>query len=67
MLGPAAIIAPEVSVPPYWICVMKRWADTGSTPPANGVMVSATALPVGLRTVSIELGADVVNREIPTI
>ena len=39
------------------ICVITRWADTGRVPPARGVMVSAAALPAGLRTVSTELTA----------
>ena len=34
---------------------MTRWADTGSVPPATGVIVNAAALLAGLRTVNIEL------------
>ena len=39
----------------YPICVITRGADTGRVPPAKGVIVSAAALPAGLRTVKIEL------------
>ena len=47
--------------------VITRCADTGRVPPARGVMVSAAALPAGLRTVRIELTAVVVTTAIPTI
>jgi hypothetical protein len=46
---------------------MTRCAETGLVPPASGVMVNAAALPAGLRTVSIELIADVSTNAIPTI
>ena len=35
--------------------MITRCADTGRVPPAKGVIVSAAALPAGLRTVKIEL------------
>lgn len=49
------------------ICVITRCADTGRVPPARGVMVSAAALPSGLRTVRTELVDVVVTTAIPTI
>ena len=51
----------------YDICVITRCAETGRVPPARGVMVSAAALPAGLRTVRTELTAVVVTTAIPTI
>ena len=49
------------------ICVITKCADTGRVPPARGVMVSAAAFPVGLRTVKTEFTAEVVTTAIPTI
>ena len=43
------------------ICVITKWAETGRVPPTRGVMVSAEALPAGLRTVRTELIAVVVT------
>lgn len=51
----------------YAICVITRCAETGLVPPANGVIVSAAALPAGFRTVSTELMTVVCTRAIPTI
>ena len=51
----------------HWSWVITRWADTGRVPPATGVMVSAAAVPSGLRTVRMELTEVVCTRAIPTI
>lgn len=51
----------------YATCVITRCAETGLVPPANGVIVSAAALPAGFRTVSTELMTVVCTRAIPTI
>ena len=47
--------------------MITRCADTGRVPPERGVMVSAVAFPVGLRTVRIELTSVVVTIAMPTI
>lgn len=47
--------------------MITRCAETGLVPPARGVMVKAVELPVGFRTVSIELMTVVVTRVIPII
>lgn len=46
---------------------MTRCADTGSAPPARGVMVRAVDSLTGFRTVSMELITVVWIRLIPTI
>lgn len=46
---------------------MTRCADTGSVPPAKGVIVRAAALLAGLRTVKMELAVVVVTSAIPII
>ena len=51
----------------YWICKIVRWAETGSVPPANGVIVKAVELSAGFLTVIIELIEVVVTIVIPTI
>jgi len=51
----------------YWICKITRCAETGRVPPANGVIVSAVALPAGFLTVKTELTVDVVTRAMPII
>ena len=38
----------------YSICTITKCAETARTPPANGVIVKASAVPSGLRTVSTE-------------
>ena len=51
----------------YWICVITKCAETGRVPPANGVIVSAAAVPSGFRTVRTELITVVSTIAIPTI
>ena len=46
---------------------MTKCADTGSVPPASGVIVKASALFAGFRTVNIELILVVVTIDIPII
>lgn len=51
----------------YCICVMTRCAETGSVPPAFGVIVSAVVLSAGFRTVKMELILVVVTMAMPII
>lgn len=46
---------------------MTGWAETGCVPPASGVIVSAAALPAGLRTVRMALIIVVFTIAMPTI
>jgi hypothetical protein len=61
------ILLPSQHSNSYRICVITRCAETGRVPPASGVIVRTVELPAGLRTVSVELMADVFTKDVPTI